>query len=182
MTKERLYPVIPYIGIPIIAASMLILRAGRPDPFVTLLYELLIIFGYFASVVDVKAKKIPNGLVLGMLAAWVLAMTPKLFFDTDTAVALLGTSALGFAVGGGVFVLVYLVSRKGLGGGDVKFMAAAGLYLGFDCVLPSMLFGTILAALLSLTLMFMKKIGRKDSIPLVPFLYAGILITIFFAR
>ena len=179
MTKAKLYPVLPYIGIPIIGAALLILRGERTEPFIILMYEMLIICGYHASVSDLKSKKIPNNLILAMLTSWILIMTPKLFFDTDTAIRMLVDSALGFALGGGMFLLVYLISRKGLGGGDVKFMAVVGLFLGFGGVLPAMLYGTVLASLTGLILILLKKIGRKDSIPLAPFLYAGILATVF---
>ena len=181
MIKERLNPVLPYAGIPVIGAITLIIWAVRLQPLIMLWYELLVILGYVAAVLDIKAKKIPNALVLAMIAAWILIMTPQLFMDTDSAITLMASSALGFAVGGGLFLLVYFVSRKGLGGGDVKFMAAAGLYLGFEGVLPSMLVGTVLASLFSLTLIILKKISRKDTIPLAPFLYAGILFTILFS-
>ena len=177
MTKTK-KKVVKYIGIPVIGTIILLLRAGRTDSFIILEYELLILFGYITAVLDYKAKKIPNKLILAMIAAWVLVITPKLFFDVDTAVIMLADSVLGFAIGGGVFLLVYLVSRKGLGGGDVKFMAASGLYLGYYGALPAMLFGTVFAALAGLALILLKKIGRKDTMPLSPFLYAGILITI----
>ena len=72
-----------------------------------------------------------------------------------------------------------MVSRKGLGGGDVKLMAVSGLYLGAGSVLPAMLYGSVLAAVTAGVLIALKKIGRKDAIPLVPFLYAGMLITVF---
>jgi len=104
---------------------------------------------------------------------------PQLFFNTEAVLPVLKNAILGFAVCGGLLLLVYCVSRKGLGGGDVKFMTAAGLYLGFQGVLPAMLYGSVLAALFGIALMLLKKIGRKDSIQLVPFLYAGILITVF---
>ena len=179
MDKAKLQPMLPYIGVPVIGAALLILRAGSADPFIMLRYLMLVVFGYFAAVLDLKAKRIPNSLVLAMLASWILVMAPKLFLDTHMAIALLVDSAIGLAIAGGMFLIVYLVSRKGLGGGDVKFMAAAGLYLGSGGVLPSMLCGTVLAALTGLVLILMKKIGRKDAIPLAPFLYIGILITIF---
>ena len=179
MTKTKLYPALPYIGIPAIGAALLAFRIGRTEPIIMLRYEMLAIFGYLAAVQDLKAKKIPNSLILAMLAAWAMISMPQLFVDTSTAIMLLADSALGFAIGGGLFLTVYLISRKGLGGGDVKFMAAAGLYLGLAGILPAMLTGTISAALAGLTLVLLKKIGRKDSIPLAPFLYAGTLITVF---
>ena len=179
MAGSKKYPILIYIGIPVIGAMLLLLRTGRTDSFVILKYELLIMFGHITAVLDFRSRKIPNKLILAMIAAWVLIITPKLFYDIDTAILMLSDSLLGFAVGGGIFMLVYLVSRKGLGGGDVKFMAAAGLYIGYYGILPAMLCGTISAALAGLALILLKKIGRKDTIPLVPFLYAGILITIF---
>lgn len=168
-----------YSGIPIIGAALLIVHMGKTDAFIMLWRELLVIFGYVAAALDIKTKKIPNNLVLVMLSAWALAIVPKLFVDIEAATALLKDSLLGFLVGGGLFLLVYLISRKGLGGGDVKFMAAAGLYIGFAGTLSSMLYGTVLAGLVGLILLLLKKIGRKDAIPLAPFLYIGILITIF---
>ena len=177
MIKTRKNPVLPYIGLPIIAAALLIIRLEHMEPFVTLISETLVIFGYIAAVIDIKAKRIPNMLILAMLAAWILIMAPKLIVDTDAAVALLMDSMFGFLLGGGMFLLVYIISRKGLGGGDVKFMAAAGLYLGPRGLLPAMLCGTILAGLAGLTLILLNKINRKDTIPLAPFLYIGMLLT-----
>ena len=180
MTREKLKQLLPYIGLPVLVAALPLLYAGKVDIFILLWCELIIVFGYIAAVFDVKAKTIPNKLVLIMLGAWVITMVPKLFLDIDTAIVLLKDAALGFATGGGLFLLVYLISRKGLGGGDVKFMAVAGMYIGFAGVLSSMLYGTILAAIIGLVLILLKKIGRKDSMPLAPFLYIGILLRVLF--
>ena len=139
----------------------------------------MIIFGCVAAVFDVKTKKIPNNLILAMLSAWLLTITPVLIIDTGAAIRLIKDSALGFAIGGGLFLVVYVISRRGLGGGDVKFMAATGLYVGYGGTLQIVLFGTVLAALTGLALILLKKIGRKDAIPLAPFLFVGILSTVF---
>jgi len=168
-----------YAGIPVAAAALLILHMGKMEVFDLLRYELIIVLGYTAAILDLKTKRIPNSLILAMFAVWVIIMTPKLFLDTDPAIALLKESVLGFAIGGGLFLLVYLISRKGLGGGDVKFMAGAGLYLGFGGTISAMFCGTVFAALAGLTLILLKKIGRKDKIPLAPFLYIGILLTVY---
>jgi len=100
--------------------------------------------------------------------------------DTAGALLVLLEAALGFAISGGMFLFVYLISRRGLGGGDVKFMAAAGLYLGFSGVLPVIFCGALLAGVTALALMLFKRLGSKDTMPLAPFLYLGILITLFF--
>jgi len=178
--KERFKQAAPYLGLPVILTALVLLRAGKTDALAMLQSGMIVVFGYIASVFDLRTKKLPNYLILVMISAWVLIMTPKLFLDTDKAIDMLLDSLLGLAIGGGVFMLVYLISRKGLGGGDVKFMAATGLYLGFHKIVPATLCGTILAALTGLSLMALKKIGRKDKMPLAPFLYIGILLTVFF--
>jgi Flp pilus assembly protein protease CpaA len=180
MIKTKLRPAAAYIGIPLIGLALFFYQIGRTEAFYLLQQELLIVFGYIAAVGDLKAKKIPNALILAMLAGWLITLAPQLFFDTQSAIRMLKEALWGFAVAGGMFLAVYLISRKGLGGGDIKFMAVAGLYLGLRGVLPVMLYGTVLAGLTGLALMALKRIGKKDTIPLAPFLYIGILITVFF--
>ena len=169
-----------YIGIPVIGLVFLFVHPKNANLFNILWCELIIIFGYIAAVLDIKTKKIPNNLILIMFAVWVITVMPNLFFNIDMAVVLIIDAMLGFLIGGGLFLLVYIISRKGLGGGDVKFMAATGLYTGSAGIMSVMFFGTIIAALTGLILILLKKIGRKDMIPLVPFLYVGVLITIFY--
>ena len=126
-----------------------------------------------------RSKRVPNKLVGAMAAAWILVIVPQLFFQTEKALAIMLSGLIGFVMAGLLFLVVYLISRKGLGGGDVKLMAAAGLYLGVNGVLPAMLYGSVLASVFALVLILAKKIGRKDAIPLVPFLYVGMLLTMF---
>ncbi len=140
---------------------------------------LLIGFGALASVSDLRDKRVSNGLVLAMLGAWVVVMMPRLFLNTRDAIPELLDSLLGFAVSGVLMLLVYLVSRKGMGGADVKFMAAAGLYLGLRSSLTTLLIGSVLAALACSILILLKKLKRQDSIPLIPFLYLGILFALY---
>jgi leader peptidase (prepilin peptidase)/N-methyltransferase len=170
---------VAYCGLPFILAILIILRTGHIDTVALLWYMLIAVFGYIATVLDIKTKKIPNKLVLIMLAAWAITLIPLIFLETSQAIILLIDSALGFCLGGGLFLLVYAVSRKGVGGGDVKFMAATGLYIGLYGIIPAIFYGSILAAITGLALLLLKKIKRKDKIPLAPFLYTGILITMF---
>ena len=178
ISRKMIRANLPYIGIPVIMAAFFIIHANIMDMFLLLSNSLILLFGYIAAINDLKTKRIPNGLMMMMLAAWIIIMAPKIIFDTNDAIFLLQESVLGLVVGGGLFLLVYLISRKGLGGGDVKFMSCAGLFLGLGGVIPVMLFGTVLAALTGLALILLKKIGRTDKIPLVPFLYIGMLLVI----
>ena len=148
------------------------------DSITTLWSFMLIIFAIITSIIDIKTKKVPNSLILVMFITWLLTIIPMLIVNTYEATTKLYDSGLGLLSGGGLFLLVYLISRKGLGGGDVKFMAAAGLYLGLYGVIPAMFLGSILAAMFVLILLLLKKIKRKDTIPLTPFLSIGMVIAV----
>jgi leader peptidase (prepilin peptidase)/N-methyltransferase len=168
-----------FSGSVIILFVWLVMFIGELSVFSLIKSALLIILSYIAMIFDITTKKIPNGLVLIMIAGWLVLMTSMMLYDIENGIILFMDSIYGLLIGGGLFLLVYLISRKGLGGGDVKFMAAAGLYLGFSETVPAILYGTVLAALVGLVLILLKKIGRKDTMPLAPFLFAGIMITVF---
>jgi len=167
------------IVILVVLLIWIMVRAQDLTTYAVIKYALVMIFGYIALLFDIFQRRIPNGLVLGMLAMWVLMTLPILLLSTQTGIEALIDSAFGFSIGGGIFIVVYLISKKGVGGGDVKFMAAAGLYLGLSNTIPAILYGTILAALVGLVLILTHKITKKDSIPLAPFLFIGIAITAF---
>ena len=168
----------PYAGLPVLAAVFLALRWNRLSPTELLLREVLLIFGYTASVKDVREQTVPNRLVLAMLGAWCMILVPQLFVQPETGVSVLAAGGAGALFAGVVFLTVYFVSRHGLGGGDVKLMTVFGLYLGLNGVVPAMLYGTLLAAAAGGILILFKKAGPKDAIPLVPFLYTGIVLTL----
>lgn len=168
---------LPYGGIPILEAALWLVRQGT-EPAELLLDGTLLAFGYAAALGDLREKRITNRLVAAMLGGWCLILTPQLFYRTEYALWLGIQGGVGFLLAGLVFLTVYLVSRKGLGGGDVKFMAAAGLYLGAD-VLPVMLYGSVFSAVTGIGLLLARRIQRRGTIPLAPFLYAGMLIVIF---
>ena len=178
ITKERKIAAFS-AGFIIIFFLWLIMFSWELSAFSLLRYALLIILGYVAMVFDINTRRIPNMLVIIMLFGWLILIVPLIFYDTENGLRLLADSIYGLLIGGGLFLLIYIISRKGLGGGDVKFMAVAGLYLGFAGTVPSILYGTVLAAITGFILISIKKIGRKDTMPLVPFLFAGIMITMF---
>jgi len=166
-------------GLMAVLSVWLITGIGEVSGFSLVSTMLLLILSYVAMVFDINTKRIPNKLVSIMIAGWLLLMVTVVLYNAENALGLLTDSMSGFLTGGGLFLLVYFISRKGLGGGDVKFMAAAGLYLGFAGTIPAILYGTVLAALTGLILICLRKIGRKDTMPLVPFLFIGIVITVF---
>ena len=169
-----------YFGFLLVGLIFLIFKYEQLDMFTFLWYQVILAYSYIAAVHDFKNKSIPNTLILGMISTWFFMMIFKFFVDSNMAISLLKESMIGFFIGGILFLLVYILSKKGLGGGDVKYIAASGLYIGFSGILSVSLIGSLLAAIVGLILIYLKKIKPKDTMPLVPFLYIGILLTVFY--
>lgn len=88
-------------------------------------------------------------------------------------------SLLGLFLGGGLFYLLAVLSNGGMGGGDIKYIAAAGALLGWQKVLLVIFIGAFLGSLVGLFQIAVQKKSRKSMIPFGPFLAAGTLITLF---
>jgi leader peptidase (prepilin peptidase) / N-methyltransferase len=82
-------------------------------------------------------------------------------------------SILGIVVGGGLFLVIIVVSGGGMGAGDMKLGAMLGAFLGWKVVLLSIFVAVVLGGALAVALMASGLRGRKDPIPFGPFLAAG---------
>jgi leader peptidase (prepilin peptidase)/N-methyltransferase len=83
--------------------------------------------------------------------------------------------AVGVAIG--LPLLLYLLSlpfgEGAFGGGDVKFLAGAGLLIGASRLLIAVFVGVLLSALVIGVLLAARRITLKSYIPLGPFLIIG---------
>jgi leader peptidase (prepilin peptidase)/N-methyltransferase len=73
-------------------------------------------------------------------------------------------------------LLIAVISRGGMGGGDIKLVAMIGAFLGWPAVLMTIFLGAFTGAVAGLALMLLGKKGRKDMVPFGPFLALGALL------
>ncbi|HCC68682.1 MAG TPA: prepilin peptidase [Nitrospiraceae bacterium] len=92
------------------------------------------------------------------------------------------SSLIGLLLGGGLFYLVAVLSRGGMGGGDIKLMAMVGALLGWKGALFATFFGSLTGAIVGIYLMIFKGKGRKSKIPFGPFLAFGAILSLFFGQ
>ena len=127
------------------------------------------------SFIDLEHKIVPDvitlpGILMGILAS--LCLT-----QVGIASALIGT-----CLGGGLFFLIAVLSRGGMGGGDIKLVAMIGAFLGWQAVLVTIFLGALCGAMVGVSLMLLKRKGRKDPLPFGPFLAAGALIAMIWGQ
>lgn len=93
--------------------------------------------------------------------------------------------SLGLLLGAGgallVMLLLYVVSKGGLGDGDVRLSPLLGAYLGWispSALVSGFLLSFFLGAVVGVLLMIFDSADRKTALPFGPFLAVGTLVTI----
>lgn len=124
------------------------------------------------TVIDLRHHLIPNRLLLaGAAVAGPLTLGAGLVPWAD---ALLGAMTCG-----GLLLAVAVLSRGGMGGGDVKLGALLGLVLGWRLGLLALAVGFVAGALVASALLLSGRKRRRDAIAFGPFLAAGAAVALF---
>jgi leader peptidase (prepilin peptidase)/N-methyltransferase len=134
--------------------------------------------GVLLAVIDLQHQLLPNRVVLpsiGIGAVLLVAALPEAGWDALVR-AVLGAGLLFV-----VFLVLALISPRGLGMGDVKLAGLLGLYLGWigwSAVFVGALAGFVLQALLALVLLAGRRIGLRGDLPFGPAMLLGAAVAI----
>ncbi len=79
-------------------------------------------------------------------------------------------------------LILALLIKGAFGGGDIKLVAAAGIYLGLSLVITGSLIGFLLSGLYGIYLLVFKKAKAKSRIKLAPFLAYGLAVAALFGE
>jgi len=129
------------------------------------------------SFIDLDHQIIPNvitlpGIPLGLL-------TGLLFRDPPLLDRLIGALAgAGFLY----LVLFYggvLYGQEAMGEGDLNLIAMVGAFLGWKAVIVTILVGCLVGSVLGLSLIALRRLGRRQHIPFGPFLSLGAVVALF---
>ncbi len=130
-------------------------------------------------VIDLEHHILPNKLVYpGIIVALTINIVFSVIPDSLNVVPEIRSAAIGGAIGLGLFLLITVVSRGGMGWGDVKMAALIGLVTGFPLVFVALFLAVVSGGLISWVLILTKAKSRKQSIPFGPFLSLGTIATL----
>lgn len=130
--------------------------------------------------IDAKFKIIPDSMWVTVLLGGVLVYVQGLLdygFSWRDLVARL----VGVVTASGILLLLGMLYKGGMGGGDIKLMAAAGFLLGWRDVLVALMFGAVCGTLWLGITHSLKKGNLKKEVPFGPHLTIGILLSLYFA-
>ena len=130
--------------------------------------------------IDLHTQRLPReitytGLILGAISLTVAAIV----IDEPERIWMM---ALGAMIALVAMWLIYVLSKGGMGDGDVRLAPLLGLYLGWlnpGIVLPGLFFGFVAGAVVGVAMMAIDRAGRRTAVPFGPFLALGTVVAIF---
>lgn len=131
---------------------------------------LLLTFLIVITFIDLEQQLILDRVVVALTCAGVAVNLA--YHDLAGSVSYLGMFG-GALLGGGVMLLIAVLSRGGMGGGDIKFMAALGAWFGPQLTLLVLFLASFIGGLGSVVVLLLRVKRRKDFIPFGPFIAAG---------
>lgn len=132
------------------------------------------------SIIDYYHQIIPNEIVLFTLIIGIIYRVATYIAFNQNLFDVVKQSILGFLIGGGFYLLIFILTRGNMGGGDIKLMAALGIWLGTVDTVIAIFLTFMIGAVVSVFLLATKIKGRKDAIPFGPFIVLGTFITILY--
>ena len=132
--------------------------------------------------IDFEHQIIPDSM-------WISIFVGGLFIVVDTAIKgqftkeFIIAKIIGlFAISGLFFLIGVLSKGRAMGGGDVKFMAAAGFVLGWKAIIVSLFLGAFSGVLFSIGRKIVSQKEMSGVIPFGPFLAIGVTLSMFFGE
>jgi leader peptidase (prepilin peptidase)/N-methyltransferase len=132
-------------------------------------------------VIDLEQGLVLNNVVLfGIALALIFSFFQSGFeeFWPKAGPGITLSALLGGATGFLIMLLPYLISRGGMGAGDVKLAGLIGMAVGFPQILAALLVGIIIGGLVAVVLLITRIRKRKEAIPFGPFLAVGAMVAL----
>ena len=168
----RISPIYPVIET--VTAVLLLAGFFKFGPsFDFLVYAVVAPALVIITAIDIEHQIIPDVITLPGIALGLVVGTYTIGY---------ADSLLGFFAGGGLFYLLAVLSNGGMGGGDIKYIAAVGALLGWQKVLLVIFIGAFLGSVVGVFQITVQKKSRKSLIPFGPFLATGTLVTLFYGN
>jgi leader peptidase (prepilin peptidase) / N-methyltransferase len=156
------YPIVEMI-----TATVLVLAYVASGPSAEFLVACVLLPALIAmTAIDLQHQMIPDAITLPGIPVGLLV-------NLATGRISWVDSGIGILLGGGLFLVIILASRGGMGGGDLKLGAMLGAFLGWKALLFALFVAIVLGGAIGAVLLATGRRGRKDPIPFGPFLAAG---------
>ncbi|MGN0358765.1 MAG: prepilin peptidase [Blautia sp.] len=143
-------------------------------------YFILMFAVVLIALIDRRAYIIPNKILLLLLGirGILLMIECVLNLESGYLKTIVLSPLTGFLIGGGIFFVCYILTRKAVGEGDIKLFAVIGFYVGSGVLFPLLLISAFISAVYGITMVLIRKMKMTDYIPFAPFAAIGTILTL----
>ncbi|MFA1821290.1 A24 family peptidase [Virgibacillus oceani] len=170
--KEKISPLYPAIELTtgiLFALSFHLLGWQTELIIALLLVSMLIIM----LVSDLKYMVIPNKVLLFFLPIFIIF---RIVEPLDPWWSPIAGALTGFLL----LALIIIISRGGMGAGDMKLFGLLGIVFGIEKILLTLFLSSMIGAIIGAFMLAAKRINRKQLVPFGPFIVIASLITYFY--
>ncbi|MBU5437507.1 prepilin peptidase [Tissierella sp. MSJ-40] len=141
--------------------------------FYSIIFSVLIVITF----IDLEHMIIPDILIVLIISFTILHKFASYILYNKSPELLNSIGGLIFS--SILFIMIILVSKGGMGTGDVTLIGSLGFILGIKNIFLTIFLSFILGAIISIILLITKIKNKKDPIPFAPFIILAFFIVLF---
>lgn len=153
-----------------IMGMSVLLRLAQPTPLGFAAVLLPSLFVLLIILTDYEQRLIFNRVLVGL--------TLMVLFCTPWIEATLLNRLLAAFIGGAVMLFLSIISRGGIGGGDIKLLFVLGLWQGLDALISLFVFGFVTSGLAAALLLLTGRKKSHDYLAYGPYFAFGALLNL----
>ncbi len=126
------------------------------------------------AIIDLEVRRLPTAIVLPTVVVLAVLFAAAALLEGDLG------ALLRICIGGAAlfvfYLLLFLVSRGGMGLGDVRLAAALGLamaWIGWDALVVGALAAFVLGGVFGIVLIALRRARRRTAVPFGPWMLLG---------
>jgi len=146
---------------------------------VVIVHVALFAVGCRLVVIDIRTHRLPDRIVLPTLGVLVILVAVDAAVAAESGATV--RALLGMLILGGFYAMLRVLSRQGIGGGDVKLAAVIGLTLawhGWQALAVGAASAFVVGALYAMGLMVLRRADGATRIAFGPWMILGALLGI----
>lgn len=138
------------------------------DIFTYVKYSILVIFVIVIAFIDLRTYTIPLILIYILIGLRVFLIMIEILLYNSMIMDIIQLYGYGVLFALAISFIVYYISKKGLGEGDIMLISIIGSYIGLYNIMAVYFLSSIVMLVIALFLILIKKNKMNDVFPMVP--------------
>ncbi len=146
------------------------------DTFTYFKYSIVVVFVLVIAFIDAKTYTIPLVLLYVLIGLRIILILFEILLNSSMIMDIFQLYGFGILFALGISGIVYFISKKGLGEGDIILITIIASYVGLYNIMAIYFLSSVLMLIIALFLVIIKKNKMKDVFPMVPAIAIALIV------